>query len=146
MLNYDMTNDPKGYSSSSEESKELFHQIGTIAQSFDTSYKNLFRSGAGLHSDHQPFMLQGVPTGGGAGGVLPNNSGPCYHADCDNFKLVDEQGIKNTVRYGAMLLFGIADSKEIRARHFTDSETKDFLIKNNLKEPLEIAGEWRWKD
>ncbi len=146
MLNYDMTNDPKGYSSSSEESKELFHQIGTIAQSFDTSYKNLFRSGAGLHSDHQPFMLQGVPTGGGAGGVLPNNSGPCYHADCDNFKLVDEQGIKNTVRYGAMLLFGIADSKEIRAKHFTDLETKEFLIKNNLKEPLEIAGEWRWKD
>ena len=30
--------------------------------------------------------------------------------------------------------------------HFTDAETKAFLIKNNLKEPLEIAGEWRWKD
>lgn len=146
MLNYDMTNDPKGYSSSSDESKELFQTIGAIAHSIDTSFKNTFRSGAGLHSDHQPFMLQGVPTGGAAGGVLPNNSGPCYHADCDGFNLVDEMGMKNTVRFNAMLLYGIADAKEIKARHLTDTETRDFLIKNNLKEPLQIAGDWRWKD
>lgn len=146
MLNYDMTNDPKGYSTTAEESRELFQSIGAIAHSLDTSFRNSFRSGAGLHSDHQPFMLHGVPTGGGAGGGLPNNAGPCYHADCDNFKLVDEKGMQNTVRFSSMLLYGIADAKEIKAKHFTDEETKAFLIKNNLKEPLEIAGEWRWKD
>ena len=146
MLNYDMTNDPKGYATTSEDSKELFQSIGNIARTFDTSFKNIFRSGAGLHSDHQPFMLQGVPTGGGAGGALPNNAGPCYHADCDVFALVDEMGMKNTVRFSSMLLYGIADSKEIKAKHFTDEETKEFMLKNNLKEPLQIAGEWRWKD
>ena len=146
MLNYDMTNDPKGYSTTDEGSKELFESIGFIAASFDSTYKNLFRSGAGLHSDHQPFMLQGVPTAGGAGGVLPNNSGPCYHADCDKFNLVDRKGIVNTVRFSSMLLYGIADSKIISAKHFSDIETKEFLLKNNLKEPLQIAGEWRWKD
>ena len=102
--------------------------------------------GAGLHSDHQPFMLHGVPTGGGAGGSLPKGAGPCYHADCDVFSLVEEQGMKNTVRFGSMLLYGVADAAEIKSKHFTDAETKAFLIKNNLKEPLEIAGEWRWKD
>ena len=146
MLDYDMTNDPKGYSSTSEDSRDLFQSIGNIARSLDTSYKNVFRVGAGLHSDHEPFMLQGVPTGGGAGGNLPNNAGPCYHADCDVFKLVDEKGIKNTVRFSAMLLYGIADSKEIKSKHFTDEETRDFLLKNNLKEALQIQGEWRWKD
>ena len=146
MLNYDMTNDPKGYSTTSEDSKELFQSIGNIARTFDTSFKNLFRTGAGLHSDHQPFMLQGVPTGGGAGGGLPNNAGPCYHADCDVFALVDEMGMKNTVRFSSMLLYGIADAKEIKAKHFTDEETKEFMLKNNLKEPLQIAGEWRWKE
>ena len=146
MLNYDMTNDPKGYSTTSEDSKELFQSIGNIARTLDTSFKNIFRTGAGLHSDHQPFMLQGVPTGGGAGGGLPNNAGPCYHADCDVFALVDEMGMKNTVRFSSMLLYGIADSKEIKAKHFTDEETKEFMLKNNLKEPLQIAGEWRWKD
>jgi hypothetical protein len=146
MLNYDMTNDPKGYSTTTEDSKELFQSIGTIAKTFDTSFRNTFRAGAGLHSDHQPFMLHGVPTGGGAGGGLPNNAGPCYHADCDVFTLVDEKGMKNTVRFSSMLLYGIADSKEIKAKHFTDDETREFLLKNNLKEPLQIAGEWRWKD
>lgn len=146
MLNYDMTNDPKGYSSTAEESKDLFQSIGAIANALDTTFKNTFRSGAGLHSDHQPFMLHGVPTGGAAGGTLPNNSGPCYHADCDGFNLVDEMGMKNTVRFNAMLLYGIADSKEIKAKHFSDEETRIFLIKNNLKEPLQIAGDWRWKD
>lgn len=145
MLNYDMTNDPKGFSTTIAESKDLFVGIGAIAQTFDTSFKNLFNNGAGLHSDHQPFMLQGIPTGGGAGGRLPNNAGPCYHADCDDFKLVDEKGLKNTVRNGAMLLYGIADSKELKSRRFTDTEVRDFMIKNNLKEALEIAGEWRWK-
>lgn len=146
MLDYDMTNDPKGYSTTAEDSRELFQGIGTIAHQLDSSFKNSFRTGAGLHSDHEPFMLQGVPTGGSSGGRLPNNAGPCYHADCDVFALVDETGMKNTVRFSAMLVYGIADSHVIASKHFTDEETRDFLLKNNLKEALQLQGEWRWKD
>lgn len=146
MLNYDMTNDPKGYATSAQESKALFESIGSIAKQIDTSFKNTFVAGAGLHSDHQPFMLNGIPTGGGAGGSLPKGAGPCYHADCDVFSLVEDKGMRNTVRFNAMLLYGVADASKIEAKHFTDEETRLFLIKNNLKEPLTIAGEWRWKD
>jgi Zn-dependent M28 family amino/carboxypeptidase len=146
MLNYDMTNDPKGFATSAQESKALFESIGTIAQKIDSSFKNTFSVGAGLHSDHQPFMLNGIPTGGGAGGSLPKGAGPCYHADCDVFSLVEDKGMRNTVRFNTMLLYGIADASKIEAKHFTDEETRLFLINNNLKEPLTIAGEWRWKD
>ena len=146
MLNYDMTNDPKGFGSTNSASKELFESIGSLASEIDSSFKNTFSAGAGLHSDHQPFMLQGIPTGGAGGGKLPNNSGRCYHADCDAFDLVDEQGMKNTVRFNSMLIYGLADSKTIEAQRRSDAETRDFLMKNNLKEPLEIAGEWRWQD
>ncbi len=144
MLNYDMTNDPKGYTATTDASKSLFQAIGGIAQSIDTSFKNTFRAGAGLHSDHQPFMLHGVPTGGAGGGSLPNNAGPCYHADCDNFSLVDEKGMKNTVRFNAMLVYGLADASLIEAKRMSDTETKELMLKSNLKEPLQIAGEWRW--
>jgi hypothetical protein len=82
----------------------------------------------------------------GLGGGLPNGAGPCYHADCDGFNLVDEKGMKNIVRYGAMLLYGVADATEIKSKHLTDQETKQFLIDRNLKEALQIAGDWRWKD
>ncbi len=146
MLNYDMTNDPTGYSSSREETKELFESIGTIAQQIDTAFKNTFRAGVGLHSDHQPFMLQGIATGGAGGGKLPNNSGRCYHADCDDFSLVDEKGMQNTVRYNTMLTYGLADAVTIPVIRQTETEIKAMLIKNNLKEALQIAGDWRWKD
>ncbi|HQD09175.1 MAG TPA: M28 family peptidase [Flavihumibacter sp.] len=146
MLNYDMTNDPKGYSATTDESKGFFQSVGAIAKGIDTSFTNIFRSGAGLHSDHQPFMLYGIPTGGAAGGKLPNNGGPCYHADCDDFKLVDDRGMRNTVRFNAMLLYAIADVPNIPARRLNDDETRELMIKSNLKEPLTIAGEWRWKD
>jgi Zn-dependent M28 family amino/carboxypeptidase len=146
MFNYDMTNDPTGYSSSTEVSENLFKSIGSIVQSIDTSFKNTFSAGAGLHSDHQPFMLQGIPTGGAAGGKLPNNAGPCYHADCDGFKLVDEKGMKNTVRFNAILVYAVADAPSIEAKRLNEEETRLFLLKNNLKLPLQIAGDWRWKD
>lgn len=146
MLNYDMTNDPKGYAATTEDVKQLFQSAGAIAAQLDTAFKNSFRSGAGLHSDHQPFMLQGIPTGGAGGGSLPNNSGRCYHADCDDFNLVDEKGMQNTVRFNAMLAYALADVPHLPARRLSDEEVKYMMIKNNLKEALQIAGDWRWKD
>lgn len=144
MLNYDMTNDPKGYTASNEACKTLFQSIGAITAQIDTTFKNSFSSRAGLHSDHQPFMLHGIPTGGSFGGKLPNNGRDCYHADCDSFDQVDENGLKNTVRFSSMLLYGLADAASIPAKRLNDEETKAFLLKNNLEEPLRIAGEWRW--
>ncbi|MFB9862809.1 M28 family peptidase [Rufibacter immobilis] len=146
MLNYDMTNDPKGYTASQEACKGLFQSIGAIAAQIDTTFKNSFSARAGLHSDHQPFMLHGIPTGGSSGGKLPAGAGDCYHADCDSFTLVDEQGMKNTVRFSSMLLYGLADAATLPSKRLSDAETKAFLLQNNLKEPLKIAGEWRWKD
>ncbi|RNL50113.1 M28 family peptidase [Pedobacter jejuensis] len=145
MLNYDMTNDPKGFSTSRAEMKELFTAWGADIVKIDTGFKNLFNAGAGLHSDHQPFMLAGIPTGGGAGGKLPNNSGPFYHSDGDSFKLVDEQGLKNTVRYSAMLTYALANTPKIPVGVQGEEELRTFLEAQNLKEPLTIAGEWRWK-
>ncbi|TDQ07647.1 M28 family peptidase [Pedobacter metabolipauper] len=144
MLNYDMTNDPKGFSTSRNEMKDLFTAWGSQIVKLDTGFKNMFSVGASLHSDHQPFMLQGIPTGGGAGGKLPNNSGPYYHSDGDVFKLVDEQGIKNTVRYSAMLTYALANTATIPITRFSEVALKDFLQENNLEVPLKIAGEWRW--
>jgi hypothetical protein len=144
MLNYDMTNDPKGFATSRIEMKDLFTTWGSQVVKLDTGFKNLFSAGAGLHSDHQPFLLEGIPTGGGAGGRLPNNSGPFYHSDGDVFKLVDEQGLKNTVRYSAILTYALANTASIPVSKQTEEALKLFLQANKLEEPLRIAGEWRW--
>ncbi len=145
MLNYDMTNDPKGFTTSREEMKSLFISWGADIAKIDSGFKNEFSAGAGLHSDHQPFMLEGIPTGGGAGGKLPNNAGAYYHSNGDSFKLVDEQGLKNTVRYSAMLTFGLANTPVIPVKVQTEEEIKVFLQANKLETPLKIAGDWRWE-
>lgn len=144
MLNYDMTNDPKGFSASRKEMKDLFSGWGAQINKLDSGFKNLFFSGAWMHSDHQPFMLQGIPIGGGTGGQLPNNSGPFYHSDGDVFKLVDEKGLKNTVRYSAMLAYALANTPSLPVSRQDDPALKSFLQENNLEVPLKIAGEWRW--
>jgi len=146
MLNYDMTNDPKGFTTSREEMEPLFTNWGKELVKIDSNFKNLFLAGASLHSDHQPFLLEGVPTGGGAGGKLPNNSGPYYHSDGDVFKLVDEQGLKNTIKNGAWLAYALANTAKIPVQKQTEEKLEAFLIGQRLKEPLKIAGEWRWKD
>jgi len=146
MLNYDMTNDPKGFSTSRAEMETLFKSWGSEITKIDTGFKNIFSAGAGLHSDHQPFMLHGIPTGGGTGGELPNASGKFYHSDGDQFSLVDEQQLKNTVRYSAMLVDALANTPEIPVSRQSDSSLKAFLIENKLELPLKIAGEWKWND
>lgn len=146
MLNYDMTNDPKGFMSSRKEMKALFTLWGSDILKLDTGFKNLFLAEAGLHSDHEPFMLMGIPVGGSFGGELPNQSGQFYHSNGDVFSLVDEQGLKNTVRYSAMLAYVLANTPEIPVSRQSDEALKAFLKENNLELPLKIAGEWKWKD
>ncbi|WP_134091469.1 M20/M25/M40 family metallo-hydrolase [Olivibacter sp. XZL3] len=144
MLNFDMTNNPKSFQASVEESRPLFETIGKQVQAVDTAFKNNFQGRTGLHSDHQPFMLQGIPTGGGGDTYLSKDVLNCYHADCDHINLVDKQGLINTVRFSAMLAYGIADAPEIEAKRLSDEEVKALMIKNKLEEPLRISGDWRW--
>ena len=146
MLNYDMTNDPKGFSTTRKEMEPLLKGWGAEIAKIDAAYPNLFQSGAGLHSDHQPFLLEGITTGGGAGGKLPNNSGPFYHSDGDGFHLVDEQELKNTVRFSSMQVYALANTPKIPVKKLDEATLGEFLKSQNLKEPLQIAGEWRWKD
>ncbi|OYD45712.1 aminopeptidase [Sphingobacterium cellulitidis] len=144
MLNFDMTNAPTGFSTSREEMVPLLDSLGAIYAEVDQDFKNNNSAGAGLHSDHQPFMMQGIPTGSGSGAKLPNNAGLYYHSDNDVFNLVDKKGLEQTVRVGAAYLYALANAKEIPAQRFSDDEIVKFLEAKGLKEPLMISGEWRW--
>lgn len=146
MMNLDMTNNPVGINAfGRDDMMPLLKSIGDIMQQTDAGFTNTQLNQAGLHSDHQPFMIEGIPIVG-MNGNLPRETLDCYHANCDRMSLVNTDQLKNTVRYSAMVLYALADAEDLPARRFDDTKTRDYLIAQGLRTPLQIANEWRWKE
>lgn len=144
MFNIDMGGNPVGVNAGGKlNDTTFFKNIGVEIAAIDTIYKNKFSNRSGLHSDHQPFMLEGVPILSIASNLDRSIYG-CYHSDCDDFNLVNETHIRNTARFGTMILFALANAEKLPADKMDSETTKQFMIDNNLEEPLRIAGEWKW--
>ncbi|WP_367914584.1 M28 family peptidase [Leadbetterella sp. DM7] len=145
MMNLDMVNNVRGFSAGGNDLlKKRMEEIGRIIQQVDSSYANAVSNGAGLHSDHQPFMLNGVPICSPSGS-FPVKAYGCYHANCDRFDLIDKDQINNNVRFTAMMLYALANGDDLPAKRRNSTETRDFLIKHNLKNELIIGKEWKWE-
>lgn len=145
MTNYDMAGNAVGFTAGGrKEAGDFFVKVGEMIKQVDTTFPNRSGAGgAGLHSDHQPFMLNGIPTSSSASN-MDRKIYDCYHADCDATALIDPSWMVNQVRFSTMFLYSLANSKELPAKRMNSEETKEFLIKANLKEALEIAGDWKW--
>jgi carboxypeptidase Q len=144
MMNLDMANNANGFNASGRtEMVDLMTKIGECIKKVDGNFKNTMINQAGLHSDHQSFMLEGIPTASPIGSIAPDALG-CYHANCDKFDLVKKDEMLNTVRYTAMMLYGLANAPEIPAKKLDFYATRDFFIKQNLKKELELGRQWRW--
>ncbi|GAB4051985.1 M20/M25/M40 family metallo-hydrolase [Spirosoma litoris] len=146
MMNLDMTNDPTGLNAFGRTDMVAFlNEVGEMMKQVEPVFPNQMQNQAGLHSDHQPFMLEGVPVVG-MNGHLAREVLDCYHANCDRMNLVNADQLKNTVRYSTMLLYALADADAIPTKRQTDTQTRDYLVTQGLRTPLQIANEWRWKE
>lgn len=147
VMNQDMSGNPRGFNAGGrQEAEDFFHRIGNQIMKVDsTFFKNANSNGAGLHSDHQPFMLQGIPY------TSPNSNLDrsiygCYHSDCDDFNLVNKEHMVNNVRFSSMMLYALANAEALPAKKLDEAATKAFLEKHDLKLKLQIGGDWRWED
>ena len=150
VMNQDMSGNPRGFNAGDRpEAAAFLDTIGKQIMAVDTTvtefFKNQNSNGAGLHSDHQPFMLQGIPYIS-ANSNLERRIYGCYHSDCDDFDLINEVHIRNNVRFSSMMLYALADAEEMPAQKLDDQATKAFLEGNGLKLKLRIGGDWRWED
>jgi len=146
MMNLDMTGNPIGINAGGKlDDSTFFRNLGAEIARIDTVYKNTITGESGLHSDHQPFMLEGVPILG-LNGNLDRSIYGCYHANCDDFKLVNKQHLMNTSRFGTMVLYGLANADKLPATKMDSETTKKFMIESHLEEPLKLAGDWKWAD
>lgn len=144
MMNLDMTGNPTGINAGGKiDDTTFFKSVSAELAKIDTVFKGKVTNESGLHSDHQPFMLEGVPILG-LNGHLDRSVYRCYHSDCDHFDLVNKDHLTNTVRFGTMVLYALANADTLPAKKMDSETTKQFMIDNNLEEPLRIAGDWKW--
>lgn len=146
MMNLDMAGNPIGMNAGGKlDNEAFFKDLGAAIQQQDTIFQNTFSNRSGLHSDHQPFMLEGVP-------ILSVHSNldrsiyGCYHSDCDDFDLVNKEHMTNTARFGTMMLYTLANADTLPATKMDSETTKQFMIDNNLKEKLIIGNDWKWEE
>jgi carboxypeptidase Q len=146
MFNLDMATNAIGFNAGGrDEMLPFYTQIGDIIKSVNNSYQNKVENNMGLHSDHQPFMLEGIPVASPVGN--PDlNMFQCYHADCDDIRWARKDYMNNCAKFTAMILYALANAESIPAKRLDSEQTRQFLIRQGLKQPLQIANDWRWQN
>lgn len=143
MINLDMSGHPSGFNVFGPD--PLGPSVISAQQamrSMDTTFAANYSQAPGLHSDHQSFMMRGVPT------MAPicdlgDHVYHCYHSSCDDVGLVDPMAMVDNVRRVGQMLWSLANTETLPSR-FTDAELRDRLKAEGLEEKLRLQNEWRW--
>lgn len=145
MINLDMTGNPQGFAVGGPEGwgAALADACATIRTVDSLSFEGRATEAIWLHSDHQPFLLQGVPVIYPLSDLGKHVYG-CYHSSCDDIHLVDPQAMVNNVRFVGALIYWLSAQAELPG-HFTDEGLRERLVKEGLEEPLRIGGDWPWE-
>jgi len=144
MINLDMSGNPQGFGVGGPagwktliaDACERIRRIDTTAFEGRTSER------IWLHSDHQPFLLAGVPVIYPLSDLGKHVYG-CYHSSCDDIHLVDPQAMVNNVRFVGQLIYALAAQDRLPG-HFSEAQLRERLIAAGLEGPLRIGGDWPW--
>lgn len=145
VVNLDMIGNPNGFNTTDwPKAEKWFGGFTGSFSKFCPTFTNKATSGPGLHSDHQPFMLEGIPTFS-ANSNMPDSIYRCYHANCDDISLVNPQYLESSALVHSMLAFELAGKKPLPFERMSSKKLQKWLEKHNLKEKLVISNQWRWK-
>jgi carboxypeptidase Q len=147
MINLDMSGNPRGFGVAAP--KEWSTLLATINEhirstlsAHGTSFTGQVSEEIWLHSDHQPFLLAGVPVLYPLSELEKHVYG-CYHSSCDDIHLVDPQAMVNNVRTVGLLAMALGEMPALPAG-CTPEELRQRLVDAGLEEPLRIGGDWPW--
>jgi Zn-dependent M28 family amino/carboxypeptidase len=140
MINMDMTGSPRGFNCMGNEHltpalTDLLQQL----RGFDMSRGVASRPWT--NSDHQPFMLAGIPAITPLA-HLPREMVETYHDFGDTFDLVNKRYLSEAAAVVAILVHELANNTGIPALRRTDEETRAWLIEHGLDERLKKQEEW----
>lgn len=145
MVNLDMSGNPQGFGVGGPTGwgELIGKQCDAIRAVDSVAFEGKVSERVWLHSDHQPFVLAGVPVLYPLSDLGKHVYG-CYHSSCDDIHLVDPQAMVNNARFTGMLLYGLAAQPALPP-HFSEAELRARLISEGLEQALRIGGDWPWE-
>lgn len=138
VMNFDMTGDPCGYWTPGRRDPGPLLR-GLAAQLGPLGMGETFTSQATLHSDHQPFMLMGVPVIG-LMSRLVEEGGRYYHSVGDTFEKVSLPAFCRAAAVGAHTLWALADALERPYLQFNPLGVRAMIDEADLYEALVAEG------
>ncbi len=145
VINLDMVGNPMGFNAFAWPGLEgALQDFNQKASKIMPDFQGKIVNSPGLHSDHQPFLLHGIPATSGISN-MPDSIYDCYHANCDHINLIQPQYLLSSAKLHSMLGFQFSTLKKLPFSPMPEKKLVVWLEKNRLKEKLEISGEWKWK-
>lgn len=144
MINLDMSGHPQGFGVGGPEGwgALLSRACSAIRATDSSAFQGRSSEEIWLHSDHQPFLLAGVPVIYPLSDLGQHVYG-CYHSSCDDIHLVDPQAMVDNVRFVGALVYLLASEAALPPR-FDENGLKRRLVDAGLEQPLRIGGDWPW--
>ncbi len=140
VVNLDMTGSPVSFNAMGfEEAVPLLRRIvkGLPGYALQEEIQNI----PWTNSDHQPFLLRGIPSIG-IGGRLEEEDVRFYHDFGDTFDKVNKQHLSDAVAVTAVLVATLANAADLQYRHRTPDEVVSFYHKHKVDETLKRQKEW----
>ncbi len=127
MMNLDMVGAPQGYGATGHsEADTLFARVATQPELRDLGLESEVDHGGGPGSDHQPFLLAGVPTIY-VRTVLPHESPRWYHNAGDTLDKVDLDAVRASAAAVAAAAWALADHPGRPLRHLSEAQTRQLV-------------------
>lgn len=138
IMNFDMTGDPNGYwfprpKAMGNEGIGLLQ--GLAEQLAGVGMSPVFLSKAQLHSDHQPFMLAGIPVVGLAN-TLHGEGGHYYHSVGDTFEKVSLPDFARAACVAAHTLWALGNTEQTPLPRLTVKQVREMIDEADLYEAL----------
>jgi carboxypeptidase Q len=129
MMNLDMVGEPLGYGATGHaEADTLFARLAAEPALRDLGLTPEVNHGGGPGSDHQPFLLAGVPTIY-VRSALPEDAPRWYHDAADTFDKIDLEAVRASGAAAAAALWALADQPGRPLRHLTLDETRELITR-----------------
>lgn len=145
VLNLDVVGAPVGLGAMGRPEAEPF--LATVREAMVEAGFELdaeLSTAGGIYSDHQPFLVEGIPVLVVRSRQPPEASG-VSHTTADTRDVIDEPGIGRTAALSAALLWAAANTGDLGMGRWPEEEIGVALEGLGVRDPLERAGEWRWR-